>query len=807
MIKKLLFLLCFISFSYGQVQSPEQFLGYPLGSQFTRHHRVVEYFKYLAAEASGQVALEKYGETNEGRELYLVFIGTPEHIENREQLRQKHISSLNQKGTSDLALVWLSYNVHGNESVSTEASMQTAFELLTSRRDYLKNTLVIIDPCINPDGRDRYVNWYNQTKNSLVQVDPNSAEHFEPWHSGRTNHYVFDLNRDWVWMTQAESKARLPQYQKWMPHIHVDFHEQGVNEPYYFAPAAEPLHERITEFQRSFQVAIGKNHAKYFDKEGWLYFTKERFDLLYPSYGDTYPTYNGAIGMTYEQGGSGRAGLGILTNEGDTLTLKDRIAHHHTTGLSTVEMASNHSKKLQTELSEYTKKGFEDSSTYVVYGENDHINALKQLLDNHEITYGYGKGSLVNGYHYRSKTQKRIKADENTLIVPTGQLRNNLIHVLFEPETRLTDSITYDITAWSLPFAYDLDAIKSDKQVPYNLTKTESEIQFEKGAYAYVLEYSGFQSQRVLARLLNMGMTIRTNYESFTLEGNTYPAGSSILLTKENTNLEMTLESLQTEHGVIFTAVQTGFVDSGKDFGSPSVKKTKAAKIALLKGNGISSYSFGEWWYFLEQDLSYPLSVLETEYLGYIDLSDYDVLVMPDGNYRNFSENTLSKIEKWVSDGGRLIAQMGALRALERQGSFGIQTRKSSQDNRDPLLPYGSAERESIKNYITGAIFKAHIDTTHPIAFGYSTDYYGLKLSEEAYELLDSGNLAYFEKGVKPIAGFAGQNTLQDLGESLFIGAESHGRGSVVYFTDNPVFRGFWYGGKRLVVNALFFDF
>ncbi len=808
MFKNLFALLGVVTFSFGQIQSPAEFLGYDLGDSFTRHHKVVEYYQQLAAADPDRVVLEKYGETNEGRPLYLVFLGSKNSISNREQIRVNHLKTLVGESTEDYSIVWLSYNVHGNESVSTEASMKTAFELLTEKSHFLDNTLVIIDPCINPDGRDRYVNWYNQTKNKRIQPDPNSAEHFEPWHSGRTNHYVFDLNRDWVWMTQVESEARLPLYQKWQPQIHVDFHEQGVNQPYYFAPAAEPLHEVITDFQKQFQDEIGRNHAKYFDANGWLYFTKERFDLLYPSYGDTYPTFHGAIGMTYEQGGSGRAGLAIRNSEGNLLTLKDRIEHHFTTGISTVEMASKNGERLQREMANFVQEGLDDPKTYILSGNTDNLKALTQLLDKHQINYGQGKGSLVSGYDYRSQTQKRIKADENSLIIPAGQTKNKLIQVLLEPRTKLSDSITYDITAWSLPFTYDVNALLSTKKVPYNNGYSVSSIAaIEKGAFAYVMNYNGFSSLKALVALLDRGMTVRTSYSDFKIAKNSFQAGSSILLAAENPNLENTLEHISQEFEVSFKAVSTGFADQGKDFGSPSVTKTKAIKIALLKGNGISSYNFGEWWHFLENDLDYPVSVLDTEYLGYYDLDNYDVLIMPDGNYRGFNDNTLNSIEKWVSDGGKLIAQSGALSALSRQGNFNIKLKDTEQPSTDPLLPYELQEREGIKNYITGAVFKTKVDSTHPVAYGYDSNYYGLKLNSEAYELLPSGNLASFAGDTTPIAGFAGSNTLEPLSNSLFIGAENHGRGNVVYFTDNPVFRGFWFGAKRFVANALFFDF
>ena len=808
MFKNLFLILGAISFSFGQIQSPSEFLGYELGDSFTRHHKVVEYYQQLATADPDRVVLEQYGKTNEGRPLYLVFLGSKDIISNREAIRENHLKSLVGESTNDHSIVWLSYNVHGNESVSTEASMKTAFELLTAKSEYLENTLVIIDPCINPDGRDRYVNWYNQTKNNRVQPDPNSAEHFEPWHSGRTNHYVFDLNRDWVWMTQVESQARLPQYQKWQPQIHVDFHEQGVDQPYYFAPAAEPLHEVITDFQKQFQDEIGRNHAKYFDANGWLYFTKERFDLLYPSYGDTYPTYHGAIGMTYEQGGSGRAGLAIRNSEGNLLTLKDRIAHHFTTGISTVEMASKNGGRLQKEMANFVQEGLNDPKTYVLSGSADNLKALTHLLEKHQITYGRGKGSLVNGYDYRTQTQKRIKADENSIIIPSGQVKNKLIHVLFEPNTKLNDSITYDITAWSLPFAYDVNALLSTKKVPFGkIESVHTPNPISKDAYAYVMDYQGFTSQKALAALLDRGMTVRTSYSDFKVDGTSFRAGASILLAAENKNLENTVAEISEEFEVDFKGVSTGFVDSGKDFGSPSVSKTKAVKVALFKGEGISSYNFGEWWYFLENDLNYPVTVLNTEYLRYYDLDNYDVLIMPDGNYRNFDDNTLNTIEKWISSGGKLIAQSGALSALSRQGSFNIKSKERDRSSTDPLLPYELQEREGIKNYITGAIFKTKVDTTHPVAYGYDSNYYGLKLNSNAYELLPSGNLASFEADTTPIAGFAGSNTLEPLSKSLFIGAENHGRGNVIYFTDNPVFRGFWYGAKRFVANAIFFDF
>jgi hypothetical protein len=390
------------------IQTPDQFLGYELGSRFTRHHRVVEYFKYID-DLSANVKVTQYGETNELRPLIYAVITSPENFANLEQIRQDNLKRAGvQEGSAagKVAIVWLSYNVHGNEASSLEASMKTLYELVNpanaKTKEWLKNTVVIMDPCINPDGRDRYANFYNQYGNSPYNSSGDAKEHREPWPGGRANHYLFDLNRDWAWLTQKESRARIKVYNEWLPHVHVDFHEQGYNNPYYFAPAAEPFHEVISPWQREFQTMIGKNHAKYFDEQGWLYFTKEVFDLYYPSYGDTYPTYSGAIGMTYEQGGGGFGGLSITTREGDPLTLKDRLTHHHTSGLSTVEITSLNATRVVDEFEKYSKENLNNPAspykTFVIKGDNnvDKINKLTQWLDSHSIKYGHPAAGKAN---------------------------------------------------------------------------------------------------------------------------------------------------------------------------------------------------------------------------------------------------------------------------------------------------------------------------------------------------------------------------------------------------------------------------
>ncbi len=811
-IVAILSFFCSFLLTAQDLQSPSEFLGYELGSRFTRHHQVVEYYRYVAAAAKDRVQLREYGKTNEGRQLLLAFVSSAENIRNLENIRTEHLKSTSGEGDSTQAIVWLSYNVHGNESVSTEASLQTLYELLTSKQRYLDNTVVIMDPCINPDGRDRYVNWYNQFKNTPNNVDPNSKEHHEGWWSGRSNHYMFDLNRDWAWLTQVESQQRLQQYNQWLPHVHVDFHEQGVNNPYYFAPAAEPFHEVITDFQRDFQVTIGKNHARYFDANGWFYFTKEVFDLFYPSYGDTYPTYNGAIGMTYEQGGSGQAGLGIVTAIGDTLTLKDRIAHHLTTGLSTVEVAAGNAAKLNEEFQKFYKpKNFKYKS-FILSGNPDNLDALARLLDQHEIKYEAGNGGSSKGLNYSNGKTENLKTADNSMVVSTNQTKGTLVKVLFEPNAKLSDSLTYDITAWSLPYAYGLDAIASESLTagkPYRKTVVPNELN-EPDAYAYLADWNSMEDARFLSDLLEKDIRVRSAQSPFKLDGQTYERGTLIITRADNKNIKefnTLLAGVAHTYHKKLVATQTGFVEGGKDFGSGYIQMIPKVKVAVLSGEPTSSLRFGEIWHFFEQQLHYPLTVLDADYMNRVDLSEYDVLILPDGwGYGKFmDEGTLAGIKEWVSAGGRLIAMGEAIKSIGGKKGFGIEAREAMKDTVVAVVqPYELTQREQIKSEITGAIFKTRVDPTHPLAYGYGDTYFTLKLGDDSYDYLKEGTVAYLDDSAKPVAGFAGSEALKKMGKTLVFGAEKHGQGQVIYMVDNPLFRGFWENGKLFFANALF---
>jgi hypothetical protein len=815
----LLLLVLFAGTLYSQsIQSPSEFLGYEIGARFTRHHKVVAYFKYVST-ALKNVKLEKYGETNEHRPLYVTYISSQENIINLENIRKENLSQtgiIAGNTTNKKAIVWLSYNVHGNEASSTEAAMLTLYELVTNKKAWLENTVVILDPCINPDGRDRYVNWFNQVKSTPYNIDQNAKEHSEPWPGGRPNHYLFDLNRDWAWVTQVESQKRIAIYNKWMPHIHVDFHEQGINNPYYFAPAAEPFHEIITDWQRDFQTQIGKNHARYFDKEGWLYFTKESFDLLYPSYGDTYPTYMGAIGMTYEQAGHGRAGLGIQTDAGEILTLKDRAIHHMTTGLSTVEISSKHAEKLNIEF----KKFFENFNfnfnykSYVLKNENeDKMKRLKKLLDTHEIRYENAKNGSVKGYNYKNQSTNKFAINSTDLVVHTNQPKGKMVKVLFEPNAKLADSLTYDITAWSLPYAHGINAIASKTKV--NSTKRKNIKTYintiDNTAYAYLSKWNSLDDATFLGALLQQNIVSRFTEKAFSAKGTSFDKGTLIILRNDNRNLDFDakLISIANKYQRNLTAVSTGFSETGVDFGSYSVKPIKKQKIAVISGKATSSLSFGEVWHFFETQLQYPITNINSSDFSRTNLSTYDVLILPSGNYSDMlNKKTLTKVKKWTRAGGTVLAIGNALQSFADTDDFALKTKKPEEKKdsiSDNLTLFSDRVRESVADLITGSIFKGTLDNSHPLAFGYGKNYFSLKLSGTSYSYLKEGyNVGYFNEETKNVSGYAGSKASKEVSKSLLFGEEQMGNGSIIYMVDNPLFRSFWENGKLFVANAVF---
>ncbi len=834
MMKKiLLFLFSILLFQLNaqtDLLSPSDFLPHEIGEQFTPHHQLVDYYEYVA-ENSPYIKLLEYGQTNEQRPLILAFVSTPENLAKLDdirlnQLRRTGLAEGKVDEKMDIAITWLSFGVHGNEAAGSESSMPTLYDLANPAnartKKWLENSIVIIDPSVNPDGYSRYTHWYRRYANKLPNSNLASLEHNEPWPGGRTNHYLFDLNRDWAWATQVESRQRLVKYNEWMPHIHADLHEMGINSPYYFAPAAQPYHEYITQWQRDFQIDIGKNHAKYFDENGWLYFTKEVFDLLYPSYGDTYPTYNGAIGMTYEQGGSGRAGRVGQQSNGDVVTLQDRIAHHQTAALSTVEIASLNASKLNQNFAEYFKNAQENPQgkykTYIIKGSNPKgkLERLTELLDRHQIKYGaVTNDKKIQAYNYQTGETSSQSIAQNDLIISAYQPKSVLIQTLFDPDVKLVDSLTYDITAWALPYAHGLDATASEQRInpsaKFTLRNTPN--QELARPYAYAIRWTSLADAQFLSALLQAGIKARYATVPFEVDGEKFETGTITANRADNRQLGddffETMNKLVAKYNQAVVPIQTGFVDAGKDLGSGAYKLIETPRVALIGDEPTYSNSFGHTWYFLEQDLDYPLTTLTMDNISQADLSMYNVLIFPEGRYQ-VNELLQKKIESWVSAGGRLILIGTANRSFANKSGFALKSKEEGKEDNnkvteDNIKIYGNADREYVSNTTPGAIFSTQVDTTHPLGYGMGQQYFTLKTSASSYSYLEGGwNVSYINENPM-VKGFVGVNAMKKLKESLVAGVQNKGRGAVVYFIDNPLYRGFWEEGKFLFSNALFF--
>ena len=820
-------LLLLASFAIGQeVQSPAQFLGYAVGARYTRHHRVVEYFKSVAQARPDIVKLEKYGETNEGRELLITIIASPENLKRIEAIRRNNLNMagvLKDKHAETIsdapAIVWLSYNVHGNETSSSEAAMLTLYTLTDPKnansKEWLKNLVVILDPCINPDGRDRYVNWFNSMVGMHANPEPQAREHVEPWPGGRSNHYNFDLNRDWAWQTQVESQQRLKKYNEWLPQVHVDYHEQGFDQPYYFAPAAEPYHEVITQWQRDFQGLIGKSNASYFDKNGWLFFTKERFDLLYPSYGDTYPIYKGAIGMTFEQGGI-RSGLAIVNKNGDTLTLTDRVMHHYTTGISTIETSAKNQQRLVKEFKQFfsdSKSGkVGEYKTYVLTSKDENkLLAIKKVLDQNGIESGTINNKSFKGYNYFTGKEESFVDEGLHLAISAYQSNAVLAKVLLEPKTKLADSNTYDITAWALPYAYGIKAYAVKEKLEVNTdTKPASVITVQNAEYGLLIPYTSLNSAKVLGNLLKNNVKVRYSTLPFTYNGKEYERGTLIVMKTSNAAVHWNAivnEACQKYH-VQPVAVETGMMDKGADFGSPDIRVISAApKVALISGEQSSSLGAGEIWQFFDQQLDYPLTLVNANDLGRFNLKNYQVLIIPDGVYRTLTDKpTTDKLKDFVKAGGRLIAIESAADQLAG-ADWGIKLKEDKQEDKNEyaaLKKFADQERNALTGSIPGAIYKVDLDNTHPLAFGYPDFYYTLKQDSNIYDFMKDGwNVGVLKKDAY-VTGFSGVKVKSKLKDGTLFGVQQMGAGSVIYLADNLMFRQFWENGKLLFCNAVF---
>jgi hypothetical protein len=818
------------------IKSPGEFLGYELGTQFTYHHKAVEYFKYVA-DNSPLADYMEYGTTNEGRTLGVCFISSEENLAGLEEYRKNNLIKTGLlKGDftgKQIPFIWLAYNVHGNEAVGMEAAMKTLYTLVSGSykdvSEYLKACIIVIDPCQNPDGHDLYTNRYRNAMNSITNPDGKSWEHNQGWPGARANHYLFDLNRDWTWQTQTETQARLVLYNRFMPHVHADFHEMGAESTYFFAPGAEPWNNIITPWQHEFHKSMGKGNATLFNEKYKLYFTKENFDLFYPGFGDTWPLFNGAIGFTYEQGGGGPSGLAYKLESGDTLTLKDRIDGHFTSSMATIKVSYENREKLLSEFNKYFEDGMKNPQfqykSVIIKGSNEksNLNNLLKLLDRNQIRYSYAgnTGKKFKGFDYTANKDGEVALEKGDILISAYQPQSHFIQALFEPDTKASDSLSYDLTAWALPYVYNLKAYAITERVAadttgFNRNRIINEITSSK-PYAYLADFTGFDELKFMAILYKKSIKLRYSLKPFTLNGKSFNRGSIIITRGDNKHIEAGFDKKVTDAAnecqIKLVEANTGMVDTGKDFGSEDSPLMKQKSVALLCGDGTSSGAVGEIWYFFEKELNYPLSLINISNPEKAELKDYDVILLTSGRYSKLKDT----IVDYVKRGGRVIAIENAISVFAEEKTTAlakaIETRTTEQKAVEKKIKSDDStllkkfEIENEKRYTlseksAGSIYKVKLDDTNPYAFGMGKEWFIMKRTPGYPYLATGSNIGYI-LDKEPVSGFAGYKFKSKIRNTLVIGAEKIGSGEVIYITDNPYFRAFWKSGRVLLGNAI----
>ena len=813
----------------SQVQSPSEFLP-NYGKQITYYHQAENYFKHLT-EKSTFIKHKKYGVTPEQRDLNVYFISSPENLANLEQIRNNNLAAIGlsqnkSQMIGDKLIVWLSFNVHGNEFAGTESAMTVAYELVNpsnaETKKWLENTSVILDPCINPDGYSRYGNWLREISGKKTHPELSDREHMEVWPGGRYNHYIFDLNRDWAWQTQPETQQRIALYNQWMPQVHTDVHEMGYDSPYFFPPSAEPLHEYIEKYQKDFHYTLGKNISKKFDAQNWMYNTGERFDLFYPSYGDTYPTYNGAVGMTMEQGGIG-AGRAVTMSNGITLTIQDRLTHHATAVLTVVESAAAQADVLLKGF-----RGFMNNSRKTVKGNykmyvmknNPKLIQMADLLKKNNVEFSYADASQkASGFNYNTKTEKGFTIEPNDLIVKVDQQKAVFAQVLFEPNQKLNDSLSYDITSWALPLAYGVEgyALKNSLAIKTKASIEVQEKRIPQNVYAFHIPWNNRISAQVLSLLHQNNIKVRSAMKKAVFGDVIVEPGGLIVTKADNpkvVDFEKTIGELikiKTDYNFI----ATGFSSNSKDVGGENFNLLKAPKVVLLSGKGVGSTEFGAAWYYMEETIGYPVSVVEVSNFNRLNLFNYNTLIMADGYY-DFSEDQQKKIGEWIKNGGKVIAMNSALTLFEAKEGYALSPFATEEDKlssekeaeeeelKERFLDFQDSERRYISKSIPGAIIENLLNKTHPMSFGLGDKYFSLKTDDRHYSLLKKAtNVVYVPKDYKSY-GFVGNEIKKKLNNTVSFAVDKKENGEVIYMVDNPLFRGFWENGNLLFSNALF---
>lgn len=838
-----------------KIPTPEQFLGYPIGSYFTRHEQVVGYFRELA-KVSDRIHVQTLGKTYEQREQVVVTITSSTNYNNLEQIRKEHLNQVDPSKptltTNAPIIIHLGYGVHGNETSSTEASLLAAYFLAASNdpetQRWLSESVIFIDPSLNPDGRDRAANWHNAYHSFPPVGDPIDKEHQEGWPNGRTNHYFTDLNRDWLNLVQVESRNRLAFFHQWYPNVQIDFHEQGTNATYYFEPTPKS-HESpiIPQFLYEFQVILAKYHAKALDEIGSLYFTKENYDNLSPIYGSTYPKFFGSVAATFEQASS----RGILQESTNgPLTFPFTIRNHLTTTFSTIRGAVAEKAglfKVQKDFFKYAlEQGRKNPAKAFVFGDTNDVSLsnkfLNLLLQHHIQVYELGDKVTQGG-----NTFEKGKA----YIVPSEQPNFLLVHSIFE-ENALKDSIFYDNTGWSIIHAYGLRYAKINggfsKGSPVLTAPANRGSVGEKSAYAYLINSGDYNYTKALYKLQLKNILVKAAFKPFTAATSagkkSYLPGALVIPVAGQTipadSLYAALQDVANNAGVEISGVASGFSAAGIDLGSSNIRAVRKPEVAVAFGQGVTASEAGQVWFLLNQQLDMPVSKIDLASFPRATLNRYNVIVLPGGNYSSLDKATIERIKNWVNEGGTLITfqtatawAVGQGIANEKLSETETFVRRDQQvvpaANSAPGTPSAKAaepakEEKTAKQApqrldfsrqedvegskrINGAIFQSDLDISHPISFGITSRRLFINKNGSTLLLPSTNKYATVAQyTAKPfVNGYSSKSNITKVANSAAIIASATGSGEVILFADDPTYRGYWLGTSRLFLNSIFF--
>jgi hypothetical protein len=812
----------------SSVPEPEKVIGHKVGEWHITHDRLVLYMKALAAAAPDRIKLVVMGTSYEARQQLVLIITSAANHRKLESIREEHLHLSDPGYTGVLnyqempAVVYQGFSIHGNEPSGANAAVLTAFHLAAAEGpaiDSLLNEVVILfDPSFNPDGLNRFATWANMHKSQHLVTDPASREFNEVWPGGRFNHYWFDLNRDWLPAQHRESQNRLSIYQQWRPNILTDHHEMGSDATFFFQPGEPSRVNPLTPVKnQELTQAVANYHAKFLDKIGSLYYTKEGYDDFYYGKGSTYPDAQGCIGILFEQASS--RGHAQQTING-VLTFPFTIRNQFTTTLSTLAAA----RDLRVELLKYQREFYQQMAkeaaaapvkAWVFGNESDESRTgiFVEMLRRHQIVVeqlqqdlNLGKQSFKKGSSYLVRTQ---------------QPQYKLIQTFFEKIPEYKDSLFYDITAWTMTMAMglknsavtaaQLGTIKSVVLTDWKGTK--GNLLADENTYAYVFEWSEYYAPRMLNNLLKEGVVVRVATKTFTANINgqpkTFPLGTLLvpvqLQSKTQTDLHALLKKEGAAANVKVIGLNTGMSAGGVDLGSRSLQPVTQPSIAMLVGAGVSALDAGEVWHLLDQRFGMPPSMLEAAVFNRINLAAYNTMVLVGGNYNAFQAE---KLKTWVQQGGTLILTEDAIEWAKQAGLVKLEFKKTAPVL-DSTKQYPYAQRSMIVNaqQIRGAIFQAQLDLTHPLSYGYEEEQVYLFKQNNVFMKIPSNSFAVpFRYGKDPLAsGFVTQQNLEAVKQSAAVLVQASGSGRVICIGDNPNFRAYWLGGTKLFLNAVFF--